>query len=95
VALLLCCLQDSVAWLAPGASSFAVEGSRSRCTLPAVAVAQSCGQRERVRTFVAADARRGRSVGRSGRGWRPGLPLARGDAELVAVEFGEVVAAPG
>jgi hypothetical protein len=33
--LLLCCLQDSVAWLAPGASSFAVERSRSPCALPA------------------------------------------------------------
>ena len=32
-----------------------------------------------------------RSVGRSGRGWLPGLPLARGDGELVAVKLGEVV----
>ena len=34
--LLLCCAQDSVAWLAPSASSSGVECSRSPCALPAL-----------------------------------------------------------
>jgi hypothetical protein len=59
----------------------------ARALQRAVAVAQSREQRERVGAFVGGGARPG-----AGRGLRwPGLALARGDGELVAVELAEVV----
>jgi hypothetical protein len=76
-ALLLCCLQDSVAWLAPDASSSPVECSLSPCALPArreavvgsdemLAKRQRRSPQERLVTSAPASPRRPSSRDRAG-----------------------------
>jgi hypothetical protein len=74
-------------WQSRSAAATGTPSPIARALQCAVAVAQSREQRERVGAFVGGGARPG-----AGRGLRwPGLALARGDGELVAVELAEVV----